>query len=77
MTADPCPHCHTTVTHGNRLGCCSGCGRLFASTSAHDRHRRGMQCHDPAELGMVAKAAKGHPSALVWALPGTWGGRGQ
>ena len=36
----PCPHCKTTIKHGTRFGCCSGCGWLFSSQSAFDLHHR-------------------------------------
>jgi hypothetical protein len=71
MSATPCGHCGTTVRHGERIGCCSGCGRLFSSNSAHDRHRRDLTCQNPESVGLVAKEPKGHPGVVMWAMPAT------
>ena len=65
----PCPHCKTTVRHGERIGCCSGCGLLFSSTAAHDRHRKGQRCNEPESVGLVAKTPKGHPNVVMWGMP--------
>lgn len=50
MSQTPCPHCQTTIRHGERYGCCSGCGRMFAGQAAFDAHQRngenGMYCVD-------------------------------
>ena len=68
--ADPCPHCGTRAVHGERVSCCSGCGVLFSSGSAFDRHRRAFQCIDPAEAGLVATGNRTDPRAVMWTLPG-------
>ena len=53
--SDRCPHCGTTAKHGERISCCSGCGRLFTSGSAFDKHQRNLTCVDPATVGLVLR----------------------
>lgn len=77
-----CNHCGTTIRHGNRYGCCSGCGRMFAGQSAFDRHQSvgetDMVCHDPASLvtekgkraGQPVYRRTTHQGFDVWALNG-------
>ena len=67
-----CPHCGTTARHGERIGCCSGCGQLFASQSAFDRHRKAFTCIWPPDVGLVVKHPKSDPDAVMWGLPGTY-----
>jgi hypothetical protein len=67
---EPCPHCNTRAKHGERIGCCSGCGELFASMSAFDRHRKALTCIWPHSVGLVPKQPKTDPDATMWALPG-------
>ena len=55
--------------HADRLGCCSGCKRLFTSMSAFDAHRRVTYCLDPAEVGLEAKTVKQDPSVPAWGFP--------
>lgn len=70
MSATPCPHCGSTAKHGDRIGCCSGCGRLFSSMSAFARHRSHLTCHDPETRGLVPRHPKSDPDATMWGLPG-------
>ena len=51
----PCPNCRTSANHGNTIGCCTACGRCFASLSAFEAHQVGprdergrLTCLDPA-----------------------------
>lgn len=60
-SAPPCPHCRTTLRHTDRIGCCSGCKRVFTSTSAHDAHRTPLACKDPLEAGLQEKTMQGYP----------------
>ena len=69
---EPGPHCGSVARHGERIGCCSGCGALFASQSAFDRHRKALMCLPPASCGLIAKHPKTDPDAFMWALPGTY-----
>lgn len=70
MTVDPCPHCGTVAKHGERVSCCSGCGTLFTSGTAFDRHRRDFTCLTPEDAGLVRKSVKTDPSAVAWGLAG-------
>lgn len=69
MTNDPCPHCHTRAKHGERVSCCSGCGTLFSSGTAFDRHRKDFGCLNPVDAGLVPRPAKTDPDATAWGLP--------
>lgn len=64
-----CPHCGSAARHTDRIGCCSGCGRLFTSLSSFERHRRKLQCVDPAEVGLEPKVVKSDPSVPAWGWP--------
>ena len=64
-----CPHCGSRAKHGERIGCCSGCKTLFTSNSAFDRHRRNLQCLDPAEVGLVQRTLKTDPTVMSWGWP--------
>lgn len=59
MTA--CSNCGSTRTHSDRVGCCTGCRRLFVGIRAFDRHRSWTsgegRCLDPA----TATTANGGP----------------
>jgi hypothetical protein len=66
---DPCPHCHTKAKHGERVSCCSGCGVLFTSGSAFDKHRRDLKCLAPETVGLVRRISKTDPDAVAWGLP--------
>lgn len=50
------PRTHVTRLSG-RLSQCTGCGEVFSSISAFDKHRAWQDgrriCRDPAALGMV------------------------
>ncbi len=52
MTA--CSNCGSTRTHSDRVGCCTGCRRLFVGIRAFDRHRSWTtgqgRCLDPATV---------------------------
>lgn len=63
---NPCGH---QTRHTNRVGCCASCKRLFSSDSAFDRHRKGGQCIEPTERGLIAKASKTFPAETLWSLP--------
>jgi hypothetical protein len=67
---EPCPHCHTRAKHGERVSCCSGCGVLFTSGSAFDKHRRNLQCLAPESIGLVRRISKTDPNAVAWGLDG-------
>lgn len=43
---DTCGHCGTTYRHGDRIGCCSQCGRAFSGLRAFARHRHVTYCDD-------------------------------
>lgn len=64
-----CPHCGTTANHGARICCCSGCGVLFTSGSAFDKHYRDLACLPPEDAGLVRKAVGSDPGAVAWGLP--------
>jgi len=63
----PCGH---RTRHGKSTGCCAGCRRLFSSDYAFGKHRRGGQCLDPAERGLVARPSKTAPGEVIWGSPG-------
>ena len=65
---NPCGH---RTTHTSRVGCCAGCKRLFSSDTAFDRHRKGGECMDPKERGLVAKPSKKFPDETIWSNPGS------
>jgi hypothetical protein len=65
----PCPHCGTRAKHGERVSCCSGCGVLFTSGSAFDKHRKDFACMNPEEVGLVRRDVKTDPDAVAWGLP--------
>ena len=62
----PCGH---RTRHTQRIGCCSGCRRLFSSDSAFSSHRRVGQCLDPQEVGLIAKDSATAPGEVIWSLP--------
>lgn len=64
---NPCGH---KTKHTARIGCCGGCGELFSSDSAFDRHRRKNQCAKPWDVGLVAVPSKTAPGEWVWTMPG-------
>ncbi|MGW6695598.1 FDXHR family putative zinc-binding protein [Rhodococcus sp. NPDC054953] len=49
----------------------SCCHRTFSSLSAFDRHRKGLTCNDPAEVGLVARPK---PFGELWGWPAPEGG---
>lgn len=49
---------------------CGGCHLTFTSVSGFTAHRKGGNCSNPAEIGMV-RADRKYPA---WAMPGTWAG---
>jgi len=58
-----CPNCHTSVSHGNTVGCCTACGRCFSGLSAFEAHQVGPRnarglliCVDPE----TARHERGH-----------------
>ena len=71
----PCPHCKSIARHTDRVGCCSGCKRLFTSMSAFDAHRRVTYCLGPLEVGLEQKLVKSDPGVPAWGFPAgdmTW-----
>lgn len=70
MNLTPCPHCGTHAKHGERISCCSGCGTLFTSGSAFDKHRRDMRCLAPESVGLARRTVKSDPDAIAWGLDG-------
>jgi hypothetical protein len=62
----PCGH---RTRHGKSVGCCAGCRRLFSSDYAFARHRRGGQCLDPAERGLVERPSTSAPGESIWGSP--------
>lgn len=69
----PCPHCHTTVRHGERYGCCSGCGILFVGLTAFEAHQRPVgNCLDVTNHrrkdGTLAFEAVRKGDAVAWRL---------
>jgi hypothetical protein len=70
---------HRVATHGcgawwfngTRAGHCGGCHITTSSTAAHDRHRRGGKCVDPASVGLVPRTKA---YGACWSLPGPEGG---
>ena len=67
---DTCPHCGTTVKHGERISCCSGCKRLFTSGSAFDKHVSVEGCRDPETLGLVLRPIRQQGvDAQGWGFP--------
>jgi hypothetical protein len=69
----PCGH---RTRHTSRVGCCSGCGLLFSSDSAFEKHRRHGVCLPPADVGLVPRASRTAPGEVVYSLPGGHWGKG-
>lgn len=49
---------------------CAACHHTFTSAGGFDRHRRGGNCLNPADIGMVSADRK-WPG---WSMPGSWNG---
>lgn len=63
--------CGKWWTGGERASHCAGCCETFSSLTAFERHRRGLRCNPPAEVGLVARRK---PFGTLWAIPGPDGG---
>lgn len=50
---------------------CGSCHETFSSLTAFERHRRGLRCNEPTDVGLVARAK---PFGTLWGLPGPDGG---
>ena len=46
---------------------CGGCHLTFSGLTAFDKHRVGMRCLAPGEVGLVARVGEFGP---IWGLPG-------
>jgi hypothetical protein len=62
----PCGH---RTRHTSRVGCCSGCGLLFSSDSAFEKHRRHSECLTPEDAGLVARDSQTAPGEVVYGWP--------
>jgi len=47
----PCIKCHERWV-SMKAAHCTGCHQMFKSVSGFDKHRVGMKCNDPDDLGM-------------------------
>ena len=47
---------------------CAGCHETFSSDSAFDKHRKGLRCHTPESVGLVAREGA---HGTIWGHPGT------
>ena len=66
----PCGH---RTKHGQRVGCCGKCHRLFSSDSAFTRHMPvSGECVDPASVGLVARPSRTAPGEVIWGGAGSW-----
>lgn len=52
---------------------CGACHELFSGLSAFERHRRGMRCNPPHEIGLVPREK---PYGIVWGTPAPENGFG-
>jgi hypothetical protein len=52
---------------------CGGCHATFSSLTSFERHRKGMTCNPPEEVGLVARQK---PYGVLWGLPAPVGGYG-
>lgn len=62
----PCGH---RTRHGQSIGCCGGCRRLFSSDTAFAKHRKGGSCLDPESVGLMARDSHTAPGETVWGHP--------
>ncbi len=66
-TSVGCEHNWGGIPPGKRACGCHACGEIFSSNTAFDRHRKGGNCLDPEEAGLVV-AERGEWT--FWANPG-------
>lgn len=52
---------------------CGGCDQTFTGLTAFERHRKGMRCNPPGDVGLVARDK---PYGTLWGLPAPEGGYG-
>jgi hypothetical protein len=50
---------------------CGGCHLTFTSLTSFERHRKGLRCNDPADVGLVPRDK---PYGQLWGLPAPVGG---
>jgi hypothetical protein len=67
VSANPCGN---ATKHTSRIGCCAGCKRLFSSDSAFDRHRRGGECMEPQDVGLIPRQSRTAEDEVIFSLPG-------
>ena len=65
--------CGRWWTGGERASHCGSCHETFSSLTAFERHRRGLRCNPPTEVGLIAREK---PFGTLWAIPGPDGGYG-
>ena len=56
---------------GNERSHCGGCHATFTSLTSFERHRKGMHCNPPEQVGLVARDK---PYGVLWGLPAPVGG---
>ena len=50
---------------------CGGCHETFTGLTAFERHRKGLRCNPPTEVGLVAREK---PYGTLWGQPAPEGG---
>ncbi|MFJ4808529.1 FDXHR family putative zinc-binding protein [Streptomyces longwoodensis] len=58
---------------GEERSHCGGCHQTFTSLTSFERHRKGLRCNPPQEVGLVARQK---PYGTLWGLPAPEGGYG-
>lgn len=70
---------HADLPHSHHCGArwsgtntchCGACCRTFVGIGAFDRHRRGGQCADPVEIGMIRAGGRAYEA---WTIADTDG----
>ncbi|MEU4133626.1 FDXHR family putative zinc-binding protein [Streptomyces wuyuanensis] len=56
---------------GTERSHCGGCHETFTGLTAFERHRKGLRCNPPAEVGLVARQK---PYGTLWGQPAPEGG---
>lgn len=58
---------------GEERSHCGGCCRTFTALTSFERHRKGLRCNPPEDVGLVAREK---PYGTLWGLPAPVGGYG-
>lgn len=75
----PTPRPANAITHGacgqwwtgTERSHCGGCHLTFTSLTSFERHRKGLHCNNPADVGLVPRDK---PYGQLWGLPAPVGG---